>query len=267
MGLSAAGVCGGEAGRGSKFRCYCWVSSPHRFRRRGYVLASNEKNPMGLFRALLNPVRSWTAALKREVQLNLLLMRFPTLEVSRPSIWRYDTLRAIDIGQGISVGPFTQIIAYSRSPRSRVPGKLILADGAAVGAGCNLRAAGGTISIGARTAIAQNSVVVAANHRVEKDRLTISSEWDEDRTGVTIGSNCWIAANCVLLPGVTIGDNSVIAAGSVVTKSVPANEIWAGVPARFLKKIGEEGAAELVQPWPTLGPQLGFHPAGVNGAE
>jgi acetyltransferase-like isoleucine patch superfamily enzyme len=56
---------------------------------------------------------------------------------------------------------------------------------------------------------------------------------------VTIGRNAFIGAGSFILKGVEIGDNAVIGAGSVVTKSVPANEIWAGNPARFIKKINE----------------------------
>ncbi|MCK5843786.1 MAG: hypothetical protein KAG97_03700 [Victivallales bacterium] len=37
--------------------------------------------------------------------------------------------------------------------------------------------------------------------------------------------------------GVFIGENSVVGAGSVVVKSIPANEIWAGNPAKFIKKL------------------------------
>ena len=40
-----------------------------------------------------------------------------------------------------------------------------------------------------------------------------------------------------MLKGVTIGENSVVGAGSVVTHDVPKNEVWAGNPARFVKKI------------------------------
>lgn len=54
---------------------------------------------------------------------------------------------------------------------------------------------------------------------------------------VTIGDNAFIGARSIILKGVTIGKNSVIGAGSVVTKSVPDNQIWAGNPARFIKKI------------------------------
>lgn len=54
---------------------------------------------------------------------------------------------------------------------------------------------------------------------------------------IFIQDYAFIGAGSIILKGVTIGKNSIIGAGSVVTKSVPNNEIWAGNPARFIKKI------------------------------
>ena len=54
---------------------------------------------------------------------------------------------------------------------------------------------------------------------------------------ITIGDGAFIGAGCIILKGVTIGEKSIIGAGSVVTKSIPNGEIWAGNPARFIKKI------------------------------
>ena len=56
---------------------------------------------------------------------------------------------------------------------------------------------------------------------------------------VTIGNDVFIGAHSIILKGVSIGDRSVIGAGSVVTKNVPSDEIWAGVPARFIKRLGD----------------------------
>jgi acetyltransferase-like isoleucine patch superfamily enzyme len=93
------------------------------------------------------------------------------------------------------------------------------------------------IEIGECSGIGQGVVVVASNHTVVPGTKYLQTPWDEQRTGVTIGRNCWIGANSTLLPGVSIGDDAVVAAGSVVTKSVPAGELWAGVPARRLKTL------------------------------
>lgn len=35
----------------------------------------------------------------------------------------------------------------------------------------------------------------------------------------------------------SIGDRSIVAAGSVVVKSIPADEVWGGSPAKFIKKL------------------------------
>lgn len=57
---------------------------------------------------------------------------------------------------------------------------------------------------------------------------------------IFIGDDVFVGANSIILKGVTIGEKSIIGAGSVVTKSIPAGEIWAGNPARFIRKINVE---------------------------
>jgi maltose O-acetyltransferase len=54
---------------------------------------------------------------------------------------------------------------------------------------------------------------------------------------VSIGNNVWLGSRVLVLKGVTIGDNSVIAAASVVTKSIPANCLAAGNPAKIIRLI------------------------------
>jgi len=56
---------------------------------------------------------------------------------------------------------------------------------------------------------------------------------------IVIERNVWIAAGVTIIGGVTIGENSVVAAGSVVTKSVPANTLVGGNPARVIHSIDE----------------------------
>lgn len=56
---------------------------------------------------------------------------------------------------------------------------------------------------------------------------------------VKIGNNVWIGAGVHINQGVTIGDNTIIGSGSVVTKSILANVIAAGVPCKVIRKITE----------------------------
>lgn len=54
---------------------------------------------------------------------------------------------------------------------------------------------------------------------------------------VLIKHGAFIGASSIILKGVTVGEYSIIGAGSVVTKNIPNGEIWAGNPAKFLKKV------------------------------
>ena len=52
---------------------------------------------------------------------------------------------------------------------------------------------------------------------------------------IKVCEGAWLGVNCVLLKGVVVGRGAIVGAGGIVTKNIPKNEIWAGVPAT---KIG-----------------------------
>ncbi len=84
-----------------------------------------------------------------------------------------------------------------------------------------------------------NDCLIAAGVRfVDHDHGTKIGELMRVQVGaeapIVVGTDVWIGANAIVLKGVKIGDGAVVAAGAVVTKSIPSNEIWGGVPARFL---------------------------------
>ena len=60
--------------------------------------------------------------------------------------------------------------------------------------------------------------------------------WNPYTEHIVIGNDVWIGNNVIVKGGVKIGTGAVIGAGSVVTKDVPPYEIWAGVPARLIRK-------------------------------
>lgn len=57
---------------------------------------------------------------------------------------------------------------------------------------------------------------------------------------IVIEDNVWIGANAIILKGITIGERAIVSAGAVVTKSVPANVIVAGNPAKVIREIGKK---------------------------
>lgn len=56
------------------------------------------------------------------------------------------------------------------------------------------------------------------------------------RKPVRICEGAFVGAGCYILKGVTVGKHSIVGAGSVVVKDIPDEEIWAGNPARFIRK-------------------------------
>lgn len=54
---------------------------------------------------------------------------------------------------------------------------------------------------------------------------------------IIIDDGVFIGADSTILKGVHIGKHCIVGAGSVVTKNIPDNEVWAGNPAKFIKKI------------------------------
>ena len=56
---------------------------------------------------------------------------------------------------------------------------------------------------------------------------------------IIIEKGVFIGTGSMILKGVTIGEKSVIAAGSIVTNSIPPNEVWGGVPAKFINRISD----------------------------
>lgn len=56
---------------------------------------------------------------------------------------------------------------------------------------------------------------------------------------VIIGNNVWLGENVTILKGVSIGDNVIIGYGSIVTKSIPANSVAVGAPAKVICTIDE----------------------------
>jgi acetyltransferase-like isoleucine patch superfamily enzyme len=74
----------------------------------------------------------------------------------------------------------------------------------------------GGLKLGDNVAIAPNTTIVTHNH-YKYDHRKISST-----TGVEIGSNVWIGANCVILPGTSIGDEVTIGAGCIISGEIPS---------------------------------------------
>ncbi|MEO7310415.1 MAG: acyltransferase [Chitinophagaceae bacterium] len=92
----------------------------------------------------------------------------------------------------------------------------------------------GRIVVGNDVMIGSNTIIVDVGHEINVP-APINTQPCTIKD-IVINDDVWIGTKCVILQGVEIGKGSVIGAGSMVNRSVPEYEVWAGCPARFIKK-------------------------------
>ncbi len=99
---------------------------------------------------------------------------------------------------------------------------------------------GRAIRIGRRCRISHNVRIYTETSDADTDFRR--EDGTSVRADVEIGDGVWIGTNVFIGPGVVISANSVVGANAVVTRSIPPNEVWGGVPARLIrqKRIAED---------------------------
>ena len=82
----------------------------------------------------------------------------------------------------------------------------------------------------------EDNVFIGPNATFVNDKYPRSKQdFVLQKTKIKKGAS--VGAGSTILGGITIGENAMIGAGSVVTKNIPANELWVGNPAKFVRKI------------------------------
>lgn len=146
-------------------------------------------------------------------------------------------------------------------------GKLSISENAIIRGGLQVQKEGGVLDIGKNFFLGSSSNIVAtssvkigddvlishdcyitdtAGHSMDSEirKLDIPNRWKGfkdwsvvESKPVVIDKYAWIGPKVIILKGVRIGEGAIIAAGSVVTKDVPPNSLFGGVPARQIKKL------------------------------
>lgn len=120
-------------------------------------------------------------------------------------------------------------------------GDIVMGDDCSVWFGAVLRADVDAIRVGNRVNIQDNACV----HQTEGAKVVLEDDVSVGHGAIvhaaTVRKGALIGMNAVVLDGCDIGENAIIAAGAVVLSGtkVGANEMWAGVPAKFVKKETE----------------------------
>ena len=89
------------------------------------------------------------------------------------------------------------------------------------------------MNVGDHVLIGPGAFITDHNHNISVG-LRIDQQGCSS-AAVTICDDVWIGTKVVVLPGVTIGRGAVIGAGAVVTRDIPENAVFAGIPARMLR--------------------------------
>ncbi|RSM04455.1 hypothetical protein BHE90_003938 [Fusarium euwallaceae] len=92
------------------------------------------------------------------------------------------------------------------------------------------------VTIGSRVMFGPSVTIITATHDTDVQSRRDMGEYAK---GVTIGDDCWIGSNVIIMPGITIGRGTTIGAGSVVTKDIPEFSVAVGSPAKVIKKVKE----------------------------
>jgi acetyltransferase-like isoleucine patch superfamily enzyme len=109
-----------------------------------------------------------------------------------------------------------------------------IGDNTFIGSGCEFNVKN-EISIGNHCSIASGCRFIDHSHDISGKGPFVGKDIEDT---IRISDYVWLGANVIVLKGVTIGEGAVVAANAVVTKSVPRNEIWAGVPAKRINQRG-----------------------------
>ncbi|MFI8656233.1 putative colanic acid biosynthesis acetyltransferase [Priestia megaterium] len=90
------------------------------------------------------------------------------------------------------------------------------------------------IRIGANCVVSQESYLCTGSHNTKDPHFGLITK------PIVIKDGAWVASDVFVYPGVTINEMAVVAARSTVIKDIPANEVHAGSPAKYVKKRFEE---------------------------
>ena len=169
-------------------------------------------------------------------------------------IYRRAYTRAYAALRGVRVGPGT-IIRPGASLSREGGGSITLGAKCVVHPGAKILTYGGDVELGSRCSvnpyavlyghgglrigdyvrIASHCVVIPSNHGFDDTQRPIA-EQPETRRGIMIGDDVWLGAQVVVLDGSVLEDGCVVGAGAVVRGRLEARMVYAGVPAKPLKR-------------------------------
>ena len=144
------------------------------------------------------------------------------------------------IGANVKISAFVNLYGCSVGDNTRLGAFVEIQKGAAIGKNCKIS----IHTFICEGVTVQDNVFIGHNVTFINDKYpratradgSLQTEEDWSVVPTLVESGASIGSSVSILCGVTIGAGAMVGAGSVVTKDIPPGEIWAGNPARFVRK-------------------------------
>lgn len=141
------------------------------------------------------------------------------------------------------------------APSAAVMGDVKVGQGSSIWYGSVLRGDVNSIMVGSGTNIQDNTLVHVAKTNISGkvlptiigNKVTIGH--GAVLHGCTVEDEAFVGMGATLLDGVVLEKNAMVAAGSLVRQNarIPSGEVWAGNPAKFLRKLTDEEIEFILQ--------------------
>lgn len=147
----------------------------------------------------------------------------------------------VKLGSEVKIFSFVNLYGCSIGDRTKIGTFVEVQKGVTIGADCKISShtficEGVTIEdrvfVGHNVTFTNDKMPRATN---QDGSMQSADDWVCEPTRIEEGAS--IGSSVTIICGITIGRNAIIGAGAVVTKDVPPNAVFAGVPARFMKFV------------------------------
>ena len=148
----------------------------------------------------------------------------------------------VELASGVTVARFVNLYGCKIGAGTKIGTFVEVQKGAVIGRNCKISSHSfvcSGVTIGDGCFIGHGVIFVNDNHPqavTNKGDLETEADWAGRFVSTTVGSKSSIGSNATILGDISIGEGVLIGAGSVVTKDVPSWEVWAGNPAKLIRK-------------------------------
>jgi UDP-2-acetamido-3-amino-2,3-dideoxy-glucuronate N-acetyltransferase len=148
------------------------------------------------------------------------------------------------------IHPLSEVKSVRIGNKTSIWQYVVVLPGAEIGENCNINAhcfIENDVHIGNNVTIKcgvylWDGIIIEDNVQIGPNVTFVNDKYPRSKQPfivqkTVIKKNASVGAGSTILGGITIGENAMIGAASLVTKNIPANELWFGNPARFIRKL------------------------------